>query len=92
VRGEQSVNPAGRAASVRNGGNNLGEHVEAVLEPAVEARLHHAEKVRLPHAPDHVVADTALGFGLLRPLTGDLGDSASACQKIGNVRFGGRRP
>jgi hypothetical protein len=89
VRGEQSVNPAGRAASARDGGNNLGEYVEAVLEPAVKARLHDAEQVRLPHALDHVVADTALGFGLLRPLTGELCDCASACQEIGNVRFGG---
>src|SRR5262249_48180241 len=31
VRGEQTVNPAGRAASARNGGNDLREHVEAVL-------------------------------------------------------------
>src|SRR5262249_6727484 len=33
VRGEQAVNPAGRAASAGNGGNDLREHVEAVLEP-----------------------------------------------------------
>src|SRR5262249_20592497 len=31
VRGEQTVTPAGRAASARNGGNDLREHVEAVL-------------------------------------------------------------
>ena len=89
--GEQSVNPAGRAASVGNGDNNLGEYVEAVLEPAVEARLHHAEKVCLPHALDHVVADAALGFGLLRPLTGKLADRPGACQEIGNIGLGGRR-
>jgi len=44
----------------------------------------------LPHALDHVVADAALGFGLLRPLTGDLRDRAGTRQEIGDVRFGSR--
>jgi len=45
----------------------------------------------LPHVLDHVVTDTARGFGLLRPLAGELRDRAGACQEIGEVGFGGRR-
>ena len=92
VRGEQTVNPTGRAASARNGGNDLREHVEAVFESAIGARLHDAEKVRLPHAFDHIVADAAVGFGLLRPLARKRGDGASARQEIGNIGIGGRPP
>jgi len=60
-------------------------------KPYSNPRLHHAEKVCLPHALDHVVADAALGFGLLRPLTGKLADRPGACQEIGNIGLGGRR-
>src|SRR5262249_34458527 len=88
VRGEQTVNPAGRAASPRNGGNDLREHVEAVLQPPVGARLHDAEKIRLPHAFDHVVADAAIGFGLLRALARELGDGMRPRQKIGPIGDG----
>jgi len=92
VRGEQAVNPAGRAASAGNGGDDLREHVEAVLEAPIGPRLHDAEKVRLPHAFDHVVADAAIGFGLLRPLARKRGDGAGSRQEIANIGGGGRRP
>jgi hypothetical protein len=88
VRGEQGVNPAGRAASARNRGNDLREHVEAMLEPAVGPRLHDAEQVRLPHAFDHVVADAAVGFGLLRARARKLGDGARQRQEIGHIGVG----
>jgi hypothetical protein len=89
VRGEQGVNPAGRAASARNRGNDLREHVEAMLEPAVGPRLHDAEQVRLPHAFDHVVADAAIGFGLLRALARKRADAARSRQEIGHIGGGG---
>jgi len=54
-------------------------------------RLHDAEQVGLPHALDYVVADAAIGLGLLRPFARKLGDRAGARQEIGNVRFGDRR-
>ena len=89
VRGEQRVNPAGRAAPARNGGDDLREHVEAMLEPAVGPRLHDAQQVRLPHALDHVVADAAIGFGLLRALARKRADGARSRQEIGHVGVGG---
>jgi hypothetical protein len=45
----------------------------------------------LPHALDHVVADAAIGFGLLRPFARKLGHGAGARQEIGNIGFGDRR-
>jgi hypothetical protein len=38
----------------------------------------------LPHALDHVVADAAIGFGLLRVFARKLGNRAGAGQEIGN--------
>ena len=35
VRGEQAIDPAGRPATAGNGGDDLDEHVESVLEAAV---------------------------------------------------------
>jgi len=78
VRGEEPIDPAGRAAAAGNGGDDLRENIEAVFESAISAWLHDAKKVGLPHALDHVLADAALGFGLLRPLAGQLGDRARA--------------
>ena len=57
VRGEQAIDPAGRAAAARDGRDDFGEDVEAVFEPAIGLRPHDAEEVQLPHARDHVVAD-----------------------------------
>jgi hypothetical protein len=59
-----------------------------MLEAAVGPRLHDAEQVRLPHSFDHVVADAAVGFGLLRALARKLGDGARSCQEIGHIGIG----
>src|SRR5262249_57539278 len=78
VGGGEPIAPAGGAAAAGNGGDDLRENIEAVFESAISAWLHDAKKVGLPHALDHVLADAALGFGLLRPLAGQLGDRARA--------------
>ena len=76
MRGQQAIDPAGRAAAAAERRLDLREHVEAVFEAAIGLRLHDAEQVRLPHARDHVVADAARGFGLLRALARNAGDVA----------------
>ena len=91
VRGEQAIDPAGRAAAARDGSDDVGEDVKAVFEPAIGLRPHDAEEVQLPHARDHVLADAPVGFGLLRPLTREGSDRARPREEIGNVGFGDRR-
>ena len=85
LRGEQAVDPAGRAATARDRHLDLHEHVEAILETAVSARLHDAEQVGLPHPRDHLLADAARGFGLSRALTRNAGDLAGPREEFGNV-------
>ncbi len=92
VRGEQAINPAGRAAAVRDGGDDLRDDVEAIFESAIGLRLHEAKQVCLPHTLDHIIADAASGLGLLRTLARKRGDRVRTREQIGNVGAGGRRP
>src|SRR5262249_52023467 len=90
VRGEEPIDPAGRAAAAGNGGGDLRENIEAVFESAISARLHDAKKGGLPHALDPALAAAALGCGPWAPLAGPLGGRARARQQIGNTGFGDR--
>ncbi len=90
MRGEERIDPPRRAAPARNRGDNLRKYLEPMLEPAVSAGLHDTEQVCLPHALDHVVADPAVGLGLLRPLARNGGNGAGARQEIGNIGFDDR--
>ena len=91
MRGEEPIDPARRAASARNRGDNLRKYLEPILEPAVSARLHDTEQICLPHTLDHVVADAAVGLGLLRLLTREDGNGPGARQEIGSIGFDDRR-
>jgi hypothetical protein len=91
MRRQQAVDPAGRAAAGGDGRGQLGEDLEAVLEAPEGLRLHDAEQVRLPHTLDHVVADAAVGLGLLHPLAREVADGARPRHEIGNLGSDDRR-
>ena len=90
MRGEKRIDPPRRAAPARDRCDDLREHLEPILEPAVGAGLHDTEQVCLPHPLDHVVADPPVDLSLLRPLARNDGNAAGTRQEIGNIGFDNR--
>jgi hypothetical protein len=74
MHGAKAVDPGGRSAAPADCGDQLGEHIEAVLKPAMGFGLQDAKQLGVAQALDDVIGNAPGHLGLLRTRASDFGN------------------